>query len=74
MVCPILETALGTPEAAKEFITFLIAWLKHHQSKAQAVVTDGELRCFIKPCPMVWEARYLYKPALKPPTCAVSVM
>lgn len=74
IVCPILETALGTSEEGKEFIAFLIAWLEHRQYKAQAVVTYDELRCFVKPCPMFWEAQYPYKPALKPPTCAASVM
>lgn len=74
IVCPLLETALGRSEARKEFVKFLIMWLKRHQYKAQAAVTDGELRCFVKSCPMFWEVRYLYKPALKPPTHAVSVM
>lgn len=42
IVCPLLEAALRRSEAWKEFIKFLIVWLKHRQDKAQAVVTDGE--------------------------------
>lgn len=69
-----LGMPLGRSEAWKEFITFLIVWLKSRECKAQAVVTDGDLRCFVKCCPVFWEAWYLYKPALKPPTHTVSLM
>lgn len=54
LLCPRLETALGRSEAGKEFIKFLTLWLKCRQYKAQAVVTDGELRCFVKFCPVFW--------------------
>lgn len=60
LVCPRLETALGRSEAGKEFIKFLTVWLKCRQYKAQAVVTDGELRCFVKFCPVFWGKRRIF--------------
>lgn len=52
----LLETALGRSEVGMEFIKFLIVWPKHCQHKAHAVVTDGELRCFVKSFPVFREA------------------